>query len=97
MCALLVALASIIGRPQETNGAGPGPGSQRVHTAGNTELYLSYIEILDHCVNWDELLDCAEFKHAGELSDKDCDLAIGAAHLMCIVIGAPVTESVTIP
>lgn len=68
-----------------------------IGTSGNTELYLGYVEILDHCVNQDELLDCAEFEHASKLDARDCDLAVESARLMCFLIGAPVSESVIVP
>lgn len=97
-CALAALLLALVcpSHAQEGSGTESKPAIRDV-AGGNTGLYLGYIEILDHCVNWDELLDCAEFEHASKLNAKDCDLAIGAAHLMCIVIGAPVTESVIIP
>lgn len=68
-----------------------------IGTTGNTELYLGYVEILDHCVNQDELLDCVEFEHASKLNARDCDLAVESARLMCFLIGAPVSESVIVP
>lgn len=100
-CALLLLAALLLALLVCTSYAQEGSGTEskptRDVTSGNTGLYLGYIEILDHCVNWDELLDCAEFEHASKLNPRDCDLAAGAAHVMCIVIGAPVTESVIIP
>ncbi len=66
-------------------------------SSDSTELYLGFIELLDHCVRWDEILHCDEFEHAGGLSARDCQLAWTSAHLMCMVIGAPVSEGVTVP
>ncbi len=63
----------------------------------NTELYLGYVEILDHCVTRDEILDCVEFPHASQLSDRDCAFAVASAEAMCIVIGAPVEQGVEVP
>ena len=74
------------------------PATVRAGGSGDsTELYLSYVEVLNHCLFWDEWLDCSEFPHARELSDSDCTFVLTAARFMCMVIGAPVTEEVIVP
>jgi hypothetical protein len=60
--------------------------------AGHTDLWLAFVELAQHCVQYDELMDCAEFPYSANLSPADCSLAQAMAHTTCVIVGAPIED-----
>jgi hypothetical protein len=60
--------------------------------AGHTDLWLAFVELAQHCVQYDEIMDCAEFPYSASLSVSDCALAQAMAHTTCVIVGAPIQD-----
>lgn len=57
--------------------------------AGDPVLWLAVVELSQHCLWWDELIDCAEYPYSAQLDQADCDKASSIALSICIFAGAP--------